>query len=146
MLFATRSASLNQGNNLSLKFLDDTPLKQVDEFKYLGLWLDSQLSFRCHINSVVKKINCNLRILYRSINCFTQLIRLRIVSQLIFPLLDYADVVYQNTSESNLKPLTVVFNNICRFVLRCPFITHHCVLYDSLNLLSRCGLRFRPIL
>ena len=58
------------------------------------------------------------------------------MSQLIFPLLDYADVVYQNTSESNLKPLTVVFNNICRFVLRCPFITHHCVLYDSLNLLS----------
>ena len=64
------------------------------------------------------------------------MIRLIIVSQLIFPILDYADVVYQNTSELNLKPLNVAFNNICRFVLRCPFNTHHCVMYDSLNLLS----------
>ena len=80
MLFPTRSATLNQDNNLLLKFLDDTPLVKVDELKYLGLVLDSQLSFRRHIHSVVNKINCNLRILYRSINCFTQLIRLRIVT------------------------------------------------------------------
>lgn len=134
ILFPTRSATQNQVNNLSLRFLDDTQLLQVDELKYLGIWLDSQLSFRCHINSVVKKINCNLRILFRSINCFTQRIRLRIVSQLIFPILDYADVVYQNTSETNLKVLNVIFNNICRFVLRCPFTTHHCEMYDSLKL------------
>lgn len=56
--------------------------------------------------------------------------------QLIFPILDYADVVYQNVLEANLKALNVAFNNICRFVLRCPFTTHHCVMYDSLKLLS----------
>jgi len=104
---------MNQHNNLSLKFLDDTPLLQVEELKYLGLWLDSQFSFRCHINSVVKKINWNLRILYRSINCFTQMIRLRIVSQLIFPILDYADVVYQNTTESNLKAFLITYVDLC---------------------------------
>lgn len=136
MLFPTRSASRTQGSSVSLKFLDGSILAQVEEFKYLGLWLDSQLSYRHHIITVVKKINNCLRLLYRSINCFSQPTRLRIVKSLIFPLLDYADVVYQNTSDSNLKPLTVAYNNLCRFVLRCPFRTHHCVLYDSLNVLS----------
>ena len=98
---------MNQDNNLLLKLLDDTPLVKVDELKYLGLLLDSQLTVRRHIHSVVNKINYNLRILYRSINCFTQQIRLGIVTQLIFPILDYVDVVYQNTSESNLKALNV---------------------------------------
>lgn len=42
MLFPSRSVTLNQGNNLSLKFLDDTPLVQVDEFKHMT-WLTTLL-------------------------------------------------------------------------------------------------------
>lgn len=136
MLFTTRSACRSQGNTLCLKFLDGTVLEKVDEFKYLGLWLDSQLSFTSHINSIVKKVNSSLRLLYRSINCFSQQSRLRIVTQLLFPLIDYADIVYQNTTESNLRPLNVLYNSLCRFILRCSFTTHHCFMYHSLNLLS----------
>lgn len=136
MLFATRSALHKQNNSLHVKFVDGTPLKNVEEFKYLGLWLDSQLTFRTHIDSIVKNINCSLRILYRSINCFTKQIRLKIITQLLLPIIDYADVVYQNTADLNLKPLNVIYNSICRFVLRCPFRTHHCQMYQSLNLLS----------
>ena len=47
MLFPTRSAALNK-TNLSINFLDGTPLGRVEEYKYLGLWLDSQLSFKAH--------------------------------------------------------------------------------------------------
>lgn len=98
MLFSTRSARHNQGNSLIIKFSDGTLMENVEEFKYLGLWLDSSLSFRPHIDSIVKKVNYNLRLLYRSINCFTQLIRLRIVTQLLFPIIDYADFVYMSTT------------------------------------------------
>lgn len=136
ILFATRSALHKQNNSLHVKFVDGTPLKNVEEFKYLGLWLDSRLTFRTHIDSIVKSINCSLRILYRSINCFTKQIRLKIITQLLLPIIDYADVVYQNTADINLKPLNVIYNSICRFVLRCPFRTHHCQIYQSLNLLS----------
>lgn len=37
MLFATRSALNKQSNSLEVKFLDGTPLENVEEFKYLGL-------------------------------------------------------------------------------------------------------------
>lgn len=59
--------------------------------------------------------------------------RKQIVQQLLFPIIDYADIIYQNTSETHLHPLNVVYNNICRFVLRCPYRTHHCFMYDTLN-------------
>lgn len=45
MLCGTRSDLLLQTNNWSINVLDETPLKKVEEFKYLGLWLDSQQSF-----------------------------------------------------------------------------------------------------
>ncbi len=74
--------------------------------------------------------------LYRSINCFTFEIRKRLISQLILPIIDYVDTVYQNTTETNLNPLNVLFNSLCRFVLRCPYLTHHCHMYDQLHWFS----------
>lgn len=136
MLFSTRSVRYNQCNSLSIKFSDRLLMEHVEKFKYLGLWLDSSLSFRPHIDSIVRKVNYNLRLLYRSINCFPPLIRLRLVTQLLFPIIDYADFVYMSTTESCLKPLNVVYNSLCRFVLRCPFLTHHCSMYQQLNFLS----------
>ncbi|XDV43619.1 hypothetical protein PO909_012067 [Leuciscus waleckii] len=55
MLFATRSTYHKQNNSLEVQFLDGIPLENVEEFKYLGLWLDSQLTFRPHIDSIIKK-------------------------------------------------------------------------------------------
>ena len=138
MLFSTRPNPLS----LSLQFSGGSPIETVKEFKYLGLWLDCQLSFKTHINSVVQKINYSLKILYRSIQCFTLQIRKRIITQLILPILDYGDTVYQNTTETNLYPLNVTYNNLCRFILRCPYRTHHCTMYETLNWLSPKSRRY----
>ena len=128
--------------SLSLQFSGGSPIETVKEFKYLGLWLDCQLSFKTHINSVVQKINYSLKILYCSIQCFTLQIRKRIITQLILPILDYGDTVYQNTTETNLYPLNVTYNNLCRFILRCPYRTHHCTMYETLNWLSPKSRRY----
>jgi len=71
--FATRSALHKQNNSLKVKFQDGTPLMNVDEIKYLGLGL----TFRPHIDY-----------------CFTKQIRLKIITQLLLPIIDFANVVY----------------------------------------------------
>ena len=114
----------------------ETALVNTEEFKYLGLWLDSQLSFKFHINSVSKKKCFHLKSLYRSIECFSLQVRKRIITQLILPIIDYGDVIYQGTSEANLHPLSDLYNCLCRFILRCPYLTHHCHMYQSLNWLA----------
>lgn len=132
MLLCTR-ADPSLLSNWSITLLDGTVLEKNEEFKYLGLWLDSQLSFKPHINSITKKIFGCLKSLYCSVDYFSQEVQKRIEVQLIFPILDYSDVVYGNTFETNLIPLDVLYNSLCRFVLRCPFRSHHCLMYEALN-------------
>ncbi len=132
MLFHT-SHSHSHPHNLDIHYEDGSSLETVNSFKYLGLWLDPQLSFKIHIDSVVKKTLSCLCQLYRSVNCFTLNVRKRIITQLILPFIDYANIVYQNTFDTYLKPLNIVYNSLCRFILRCPFKTHHCFMYESLN-------------
>lgn len=93
MFFGTRSG-LGDASDLTISFTDGSPLTQVTSFKYLGLWIDPSLSFEFHIESIINKLSRNLAILCCSINCFTLQIRKRIVTQLLLPILDYADIVY----------------------------------------------------
>lgn len=122
--------------DLHVIFDDGSPLEKVDSFKYLGLWIDPELSSKPHIDFIIKRTYGCLSSVYRSINYFTFQARKRIISQLILPIIDYADIVYQNTSDTYLTPLNVVYNSLCRFALRCPYRTHHGFMYESLNWLQ----------
>ena len=42
-------------------------------------------------------------------------------------------LVYHNASKKDLVPLNTAYNRLCRFVLGCPFLTHHCIMYDRLQ-------------
>lgn len=48
----------------------------------------------------------------------TALVIIMQFTQLLLPILNYADVVYQNTYDSYLQLLNVIYNSLCRFVLR----------------------------
>lgn len=63
-------------------------------------------------------------------NCFTFF---KLMQQLIFPIFDYADIQYQVASNTSLLPLNAVYNRLCRFILGCPLTTHHCFVYEELN-------------
>lgn len=135
MLFQRRLWSTS-GTNLSLYFLDSSPLLPTDTVKYLCVWLETDLSFRTHVHATTNKLNYRLRTLSQSLSCFNYQVRKRIVTQLLLPILDYADIIYLNATASCLHSLDVVYNRLCRFILQCPYRTHHCVLYERLSWLS----------
>lgn len=45
----------NSGNSLNLCSLDASPLEAVETFKYLGVWLDTDLSLKTHKQSIKNK-------------------------------------------------------------------------------------------
>ena len=110
MLFSTSYNFNHSPAELAINCTDGSPLIKVGQFKYLRLWIDSEFSFRPHIDFIRNKINASLRILYWSINCFTLQVRKQIVQQLLFPIIDYGDVIYRNTSETQLQPLNIVYS------------------------------------
>lgn len=69
MLFGTRHSRV-YSSELQINFDNGTLLEKADSFKYLGLWIDPELSFKPHIDFIIKRSYGYLNSLYRSINCF----------------------------------------------------------------------------
>ncbi len=136
MTFGTNPKLKSISGSLTISCNDGTHLQKVNKFKYLGVWMDPTLSFNTHIDTIVRKVNCRINMLYRSRKCFTNGVRRKLVVQLILPIFDYCDVVYMSASKNVLAPLTKVYNRICRFILDCPYHTHHCLMYQSLHFSS----------
>ncbi len=74
MLFGTRWC-LAFSFDLNITFDDGLSLEAVDSFKYLGLWIDPELTFKPHIDYIVNRTYGCLRLLYHSINYFTCRVR-----------------------------------------------------------------------
>ncbi len=49
------SRKFDVGNRLSVKLLD-TDIKQVQQYKYLGVYINAILDFSYHFNKVIKKV------------------------------------------------------------------------------------------
>jgi len=73
--------------------LDGVALEIVDNYKYLGIWLDSSLSFHTHISKLQSKIKSRIGFLFRNRASFTFSAKLALVNMTILPILDFGDVV-----------------------------------------------------
>ena len=50
----------------SITTLDGSDLEYVDNYKYLGVWLDCKLSFKAHIKHLQSKIKSRIGFLFRN--------------------------------------------------------------------------------
>ena len=85
--------------------------KAIEEktcIKYLGVIIDSKLSFFQHAGSIKKKISRAIGILYKIRNFVTKSILINLYYSLIYPFLIYAVHIWGGTSDKNLRPLHVL--------------------------------------
>lgn len=114
----------------------DTLIEQVEEIKLLGVIVDSKLSWNSQINQILQKMGRSMAIIRhcrKFIPCWT--IK-QLVQSLVLSHLDYASVVWSNTSENNLHRLQVAQNKAARIVLGCPYRTSVIAMHDSLAWLT----------
>jgi len=101
----------------------------VDNYKYLGVWLDSSLSFQTHINRPQARIKSRIGFLFRNKASFPFPAKLAlVVKTTILPIIDFGDAIYRTASNSPLRKLVSV-----RFVTNAPYNTHHCNLYSLIG-------------
>ena len=113
----------------SITTLDGPDLEYVDNYKYLGVWLDCKLSFQTHIKHLQSKIKSSIRFLFRNKASFTHAAKHTLVKLTILPVLDFSDVIYKIASNTLLSKLDVVYHSAIRFVTKAPYTTQHCNLY-----------------
>ena len=106
------------GAALQIK-LDNQPLDIVHKVKNLELIFESDLRFKEHVKSLVKKCYVALKLLYTNISIINFKLRKKLVETLVLPILNYCNIVYYPCLDRITKNrIQVIQNSCCRFVYR----------------------------
>ena len=116
MLIGTKSM-LNKHPNLNLK-LGTNIIKQVNNIKYLGMNIDSELKWDSHVSEVVKKVGKMVSFLGRLRHTLNESYLNLIYQSVILPNFDYADIIWQSSSQFYLDQLQKLQNRAGRIILK----------------------------
>ena len=85
--------------------LNGRELQQVDHYKYLGVILDKNMTFKLHIESILKILKYKIYVLAKLRPYLTVYASLSIYKTTILPYIDYGDIFYQAASKKMLHNL-----------------------------------------
>ena len=91
-------------------------LEAVDAAKYLGVTIDSKLSFNSHIDSVCKKANGTRAFLNRNLSSCSRHVRDLTYKTYVRPQLEYASTVWDPSTRKNVNQLEQVQRHAARYV------------------------------
>src|ERR1043165_4639117 len=100
-----------------------SPLSQVESVKFLGVTVDSHLSWRDHINSIAQKIAKSIGILNRISHLLPEAAKLNLYYSLILPYLSYCNMIWASNYDSRINKLIILqksHSNNCRCPERYP--------------------------
>lgn len=116
--------------------IEGVDIERVNVFKYLGVHIDEKLTFRAHIDYVIKKIARKYGLLVRLNSQLTFWSKIFLYKTLVAPHIDYCSSVLFLASETHLKRLQRLQNKFMRHILNCNRYTHTVNMLDALQWLS----------
>lgn len=116
--------------------INDDAIEQVTTFKYLGVVIDNKLTFKDHIEKIIKKVSSNVGLLYRLSPKLTKSARLTIYQSVIKPHLEYCSSVLFLCNNCDVNKLQVLQNKAMRIILKRNRRSNVCVMLKDLNWLS----------
>lgn len=108
----------------------------VSEIKYLGVYLDPQLSFSNHIEYMCKKIGKKLGFFNRVASCLSQWTRMLVYNTIILPHFTYACSLLISCTKEDIQRLQVQQNKAMRILLRCNRYTPISIMLGTLEWLN----------
>uniref|UniRef100_A0A8C7MEU3 Reverse transcriptase domain-containing protein n=1 Tax=Oncorhynchus kisutch TaxID=8019 RepID=A0A8C7MEU3_ONCKI len=105
----------------SITNLDGSDLEYVDNYQYLGVWLDCKISFQTHIKHLQSKMKSRICFLFRNKASFTHAAKHTLVKLNILPILDFGNVIYKIASNTTQQ--------IGRSLSQCHSFCHQSPIY-----------------
>ena len=112
------------------------PIEQVNEFNFLGITLDQNITRKPHITKVAIKIARVIGVLHKLKHFFPQHILLTIYNSLIQPHLIYGLYLWR----LNCKRLKILQKKAVRILAFRPYISHSTLIFKNLKILKLEGL------
>ena len=112
VIFAAKNKPLK---NVTL-LLNKKAFEQKDHVKYLGILIDSRLTFQAHTNSVLKKISRVTGMMYRIRKCVNEKTLCTIYNSLIYPYILYGVPIWGNADEVHIEPIHKIQKKAVRII------------------------------
>lgn len=93
-------------------------LEWVCDFKYLGLYIDSNLNFKTHVKYLCSRLSRVQGILHSTSRILNRKCQMLIFYSLGYSILIQSIIIYGKTHSYILQPLIVILNNILRIILK----------------------------
>ena len=116
-------------------YINGKIIKKVECCKYLGILIDSDLTWQKHINYIYNKLVKFTSIFYKIRTKLPRAILRIIYFAFVHSHILYGVEVYGNTSANHLSKLKVLNNKLLRILQHRPIRTHTCELYKTYNTL-----------
>ena len=117
-------------------YIGNGVIQPTNSTKFLGIYIDSKLNFRSHIDYISSKLSKNLGVLNK-VKCFLPSnILLSLYHSLIQPYLNYGIEAYFNSYRSHLNKLFVLQKNSIRAINKLPYLAHTSVYFHSNKILK----------
>ena len=114
MIFAPNNEIFSHASNIKLKIGKSLHLEQVDEYKYLGLIIDSKLTWNSHIQRLHSKLSQSLGILYRCRHYLNKKSLILLFHSLFSTHLNYGILCWGRCG--GLKSLQIIVNKAIRCI------------------------------
>ena len=134
MVFGTAHTLSNISEDTVKLKVNDTDIELMETCKYLGVYLDSKLNFRRHIEYLTHRAMDRLCMLGKMRMFVTHETSLKMYKSLLVPILDYGDMLYDWLGVSNSSKLQKVQNSALRIVLLAEKWSHIEDMHQTLNL------------
>jgi len=91
--------------------INNKSLTQENSIRYLGIYIDSNLNWKSHINYITKKIKHSIGSLSKLRYYLNSKTLLDLYYALVYPFLTYCLIAWGNTYQTSLQPLCVLQKN-----------------------------------
>ena len=132
VLFAAKNKPLKPVTIL----INRQAIDQKEYVKYLGVLIDSKLSFKQHIVAVSKKISRAIGLLYKLRHYVTKKILIMMYHSLIYPFLIYALPVFGSADDTYLNSIHILQKKFVRLVTFNGQLVHSSPLFKELEILT----------
>jgi hypothetical protein len=131
-LFSTRLRDYRR-NKYPVKIFNEN-IVWTNETKYLGVTLDSKLTYKSHISCILRKANYRLRQLFPILNKSSTIdinLALVIYKSLLRSILTYASPVWGYAADTHINKLQTFQNKVLRTITKLPRVTPIVTLHEQ---------------
>ena len=117
-------------------FINNQSLTEENSIRYLGIYIDSNLNWKSHINYIAKKVKRSIGTLSKLRYYLNSKTLLDLYYALVYPFLTYCIIAWGNTYQTSLQPLFVLQKKAIRIITFSSFFEHTGPLFKDLNVIK----------